>query len=190
MWRITPGKRTHSQETNREIEYLYELYKQPFIQFAIRNYPIDAETAADVYQESFTAMYENIRNGKYTDRKTSLKTYLFEIGKHHIFKSLNKEQKEASVVQTLASEWARQNYSSEEWNEAQGIVAQLIEDADTDCNKILTLYYWEHRKMEEIARCMNYKSEQVAKNKKSSCLRRLSFELKRRLEAAGIRLGK
>lgn len=183
-------KKTASRQAAEEINALYELYKQPFIQFATRNYPVDEETATDIYQESFTAMYQNISNGKYKERNTSLKTYLFEIGKHHIFNHLNKEQKEVNLLQTLASEWATQQYSVEEWNEAQDIVAKLIKEADTDCNKVLTLYYWERRKMEEIARCMNYKTEQVAKNKKSSCLRRLSYELKRRLENAGITLGK
>lgn len=175
---------------SKEIELLYERYKSPFIAFATRNYPIDENTAADVYQESFTAMYQNIKEGKYTERQTSLKTYLFEIGKHHILNVLNREQKEVAALQTLASEWAVQQVSTEDWNEAQSIVTQLIGQADTDCNKVLILYYWEHRRMEEIARYMNYKTEQVAKNKKSSCLRRLSFELRKRLKAAGIILEK
>ena len=174
----------------KESENLYELYKQPFILFAISNYPISKDTAIDIYQESFTAMYQNIRNGKYTERNVSLKTYLFEIGKHHIFKYINKEQKENDILQMLASEWNVRQFPPEEWNEAQKIVSELLEEADTDCNKVLILYYWERWKMEEIARYMNYKTEQVAKNKKSSCLRRLSFELKRRLESVGIILGK
>ncbi|WP_303873860.1 RNA polymerase sigma factor [Bacteroides acidifaciens] len=183
------GKKSHSREMNKEIETLYELYKSPFIQFATKYYFVNEDTAADIYQESFTAMYQNIRNGKYTERNISLKTYLFEIGKHHIFKHLNQEQKKMGMLQTLASEWGAQQYPVEEWNEAQNIVSKLLEEADTDCNKVLTLYYWEHRKMEDIAQYMNYKTEQVAKNKKSSCLRRLSFELKKRLESAGIILG-
>ena len=183
-------KNNRSREMGKEIENLYELYKPPFILFAISNYPISKDTAIDIYQESFTAMYQNIRSEKYTERNVSLKTYLFEIGKHHIFKYINKEQKENDILQMLASEWNVRQFPPEEWNEAQKIVSELLEEADTDCNKVLILYYWERRKMEEIARYMNYKTEQVAKNKKSSCLRRLSFELKRRLESVGIILGK
>lgn len=141
----------------KEIENLYELYKPPFILFAISNYPISKDTAIDIYQESFTAMYQNIRSGKYTERNVSLKTYLFEIGKHHIFKYINKEQKENDILQMLASEWNVRQFPPEEWNEAQKIVSELLEEADTDCNKVLILYYWERRKMEEIARYMNYK---------------------------------
>lgn len=70
-------------------------------------------------------MYQNIRNGKYIERNISLKTYLFEIGKHHIFKYLNQEQKEMGMLQTLASEWSAQQYPVEEWNEAQNIVSNV-----------------------------------------------------------------
>ena len=183
-------KNNRSREMGKETENWYELYNEPFMLFAISNYPISKDTAIDIYQESFTAMYQNIRSGKYTERNVSLKTYLFEIGKHHIFKYINKEQKENDILQMLASEWNVRQFPPEEWNEAQKIVSELLEEADTDCNKVLILYYWERRKMEEIARYMNYKTEQVAKNKKSSCLRRLSFGLKRRLESVGIILGK
>ena len=40
--------------------------------------------------------------------------------------------------------------------------------------------------MAEIALRMNYKDADVAKNKKSSCLRRLTFELQKRLETIDI----
>ena len=89
----------------KEIENLYELYKPPFILFAISNYPISKDTAIDIYQESFTAMYQNIRSGKYTERNVSLKTYLFEIGKHHIFKYNKNSQKNGKIWINKVSVW-------------------------------------------------------------------------------------
>ena len=171
----------------KEISRLYELYKSPFISFALKYDPVKEETAEDIYQESFTIMFRNVRDGKYRDRQASLKTYLFEIGKHRICTHLAKNKLEFVPIQTLSSEWAEENYNTEEWTEAQNIVNQMIEEADDTCNRILKLFYWERLKMEEIARQLNYKSEQVAKNKKSSCLRRFTFELKKRLELVGIK---
>lgn len=171
---------------NKEINSLYNLYKYPFLSFALKYYPIEEETAEDIYQESFMIMYQNVREGKFKDRQASLKTYLFEIGKHKICNYLAKNKLEFIPLQTLSSEWAEQNYDTEEWVEAQTIVNQLIDEADDICNQILRLYYWERLKMTDIARQLNYKSEQVAKNKKNSCLRRFTLELKRRLEQAGI----
>lgn len=171
---------------NKEINSLYNLYKYPFLSFALKYYPIEEETAEDIYQESFMIMYQNVREGKFKDRQASLKTYLFEIGKHKICNYLAKNKLEFIPLQTLSSEWVEQNYDTEEWMEAQTIVNQLIDEADDICNRILRLYYWERLKMTDIACQLNYKSEQVAKNKKNSCLRRFTFELKRRLEQAGI----
>lgn len=174
-------------DDSKEISQLYDLYKFSFISFALKYYPIEEETAEDIYQESFMIMYQNIREGKFRDRQASLKTYLFEIGKHRICNYLNKNKLEFIPLQTLSSEWVDQNYDMEEWTEAQKIVNMMINEADDICNQILRLYYWERLRMEEIARRLNYKSEQVAKNKKNSCLRRFTFELKRRLEKAEIR---
>lgn len=171
---------------NKEIDYLYNLYKSPFISFALKNYPIEEETAADIYQESFTSMCQNIKNGKYEDKGSSLKTYLFEIGKHQICKYLHQHRIEYVSIDNLASEWFEQNDYMEEWTEAQEVVNQLIEKAEDDCRQVLQLYYWKHLKMADIAKQMNYKTEQVAKNKKSSCLRRFAFELKRKLAERGI----
>lgn len=172
---------------NKDISELYKLYKAPFISFALKYYPINKETAEDIYQESFTIMYQNVRDGKFKNKQTSLKTYLFEIGKHKICSCLAKNKLEFIPLQTLSSEWVEQNFNAEEWMEAQTIVNQLINEADDICNRILRFYYWERLKMEEIAIRLNYKSAQVAKNKKNSCMRRFSFELKRRLEQVEIK---
>ena len=160
---------------NREIDYLYNLYKPSFVSFALKNYPIGEETAADIYQESFMSMCQNVQDGKYVEKGSSLKTYLFEIGKHQICKYLNKHHIEYMPIENLSSEWFEQNDYMEEWAEAQEVVSQLIEKAEDDCGQVLKLYYRERLKMEYIAKQMNYKTEQVAKNKKSSCLRRLAF---------------
>lgn len=175
------------RESNQEIDRLYHLYKQPFVQFALKYYPVDEATALDVYQESFMALYQNVRDGKYKETQVSLKTYLFEIGKRQLCKWLTAAHKiETTDIQLLSSEWVDQQYEAEDWAKAQELVACLLTQADEVCKKVLTLYYWEKQKMEEIARQMNYKTEQVAKNKKSSCLRRLAFELKKRLQASDI----
>src|SRR5699024_2057712 len=88
----------------KEISRLYELYKSPFISFALKYYPVKEETAEDIYQESFTIMFRNVRDGKYRDRQASLKTYLFEIGKHRICTHLAKNKLEFVPIQTLSSE--------------------------------------------------------------------------------------
>lgn len=169
------------------IARLYELYKPPFIQFLLKNYALDEQTTEDIYQESFTTLCQNIREGRFKQGNASLKTYLFQIGKNNACNWLRKNrQQEPEEMQSLLSEWIEENDADKEWHQAQDIARMLVEEADDGCRQVLTLYYWEHLRMTEIAARMNFQSEQVAKNKKSSCLRRLTHELRRRLEATDI----
>ena len=50
---------------------------------------------------------------------------------------------------------------------------KLLESLGKDCKRVLVLYYYERLKMKEIAGIMNFANDQVAKNKKSSCLKKL-----------------
>lgn len=171
----------------KEIARLYGLYKTPFIQFLLKYYTLDEQTAEDVYQESFTALCQNIREGRFKEENASLKTYLFKIGKNKACDLLRKNRMlEPEDMQNLLSEWIEESNSEQEWHQAQDIARLLVQEADEGCREVLILYYWYRLKMTEIASRMKYQSEQVAKNKKSSCLRRLTYELRKRLEATDI----
>lgn len=174
-------------EQDKKIKQFYELYKESFLLFATKNYGIDEETIHDIYQESFWEMCQNIQNGKYKESKASLKTYLFAIGKNKTCKYLReKNRQEESTDNRLFFEWMEEQYEQTEWNRIQDIAYQLVHEAKDDCTKVLSLFYWKKKKLKEIARDMNYKSEQVAKNKRLSCIRRLTHELKLRLREADI----
>ena len=178
------GKGKHGRQ--QEVTRLYELYKPPFVSFLRKYYGIDNETAYDLYQESFTDMCQNVRNGKYTEGQSSLKTYLFEIGKRKACNWMRGNRMEPEEKQNLFSEWIAANETSREWTEAQEVAAQLVQETEETCRRVLALFYWERLPMAEIALRMNYKDADVAKNKKSSCLRRLTFELQKRLETNDI----
>ena len=95
------GKTGRQEEVTR----LYELYKPPFLSFLRKYYGIDKETACDLYQESFTALCQNVRDGKYTEGQASLKTYLFEIGKRKACNWMRSNSMEPEEKQSLFSEW-------------------------------------------------------------------------------------
>jgi DNA-directed RNA polymerase specialized sigma24 family protein len=52
-------------------------------------------------------------------------------------------------------------------------VKELMELIDVKCQKVLTLFYFHNLSMEDIAQEMDFKNEDVAKNKKLKCLKRL-----------------
>lgn len=62
----------------------------------------------------------------------------------------------------------------------------MVQQMQEPCNTVLTLYYWEQRTMEEIARKMNYSGAQVAKNRKLICMRKLKSTLYKRFVSEGL----
>lgn len=172
--------------SNDAVRKMYEQYQGKFVSFARKYYDVPPEDAGEIYHESFIKLYENLQANKYKDSGYSLHTYLFGIGKNYIKKYWERKERTDKVRQIPAQEWLLQYYKNHEWEEAQDVARRLIYESAGDCNKILQLYYWERKKMTEIAQLMDYKTEQVAKNKKRSCLQKITLELKGRLKKIGI----
>ena len=56
--------------------------------------------------------------------------------------------------------------------EEQSEVRRLMEQLGEGCRKVLVSYYYKRMRMREIAENMGYSSEQVAKNRKSDCMKK------------------
>lgn len=163
------------------IEQLYGLYRARFIGYIQKRYQLREEEIADIYHDSFLLMIDNIRTGKYKQQDASLFTYLLGIGKKRVLKKLQKE-----IERPLVAGWLSELLPDTDWKSALEEASRLVNEGESVCNQILQLFYWERLSMSEIAGRMGYQSASVAKSKKNSCMRRFSFELKRRLEEMGI----
>lgn len=165
-----------------QVSDVYDLYREAFVVYAINYFGVSREIAIDVYHDSFMEMLNNIRQGRYIQQKASLKTYLFSIGKHLLCKQLRRDKS-----LPLSAEWLKSTLGDTDWERAMDVVMELVDETDgTVCNRILKLFYWEQASMAEIAELMHYSSSDVAKNKKSSCLRRMAYMVKQRLSAMDI----
>lgn len=163
------------------VEQLYAHYRPLFIGYIRKRYQLEEEVASDIYHDSFLLMMDNIRTGKYQQQDASLLTYLLGIGKHLVLKRFQKEDK-----LPLVAEWVSELLPDTDWKYAQEEAYRLVNEGDSVCNRILRFFYWDWLSMAEIAERLEYQSADVAKSKKNSCLRRFSFELKRRLEGMDI----
>lgn len=170
-----------AQSDGGAISQLYDRYRGEFVAFARGEFSLREYDAVEIYQESFIALYENITNGKLTRLTASLKSYLFQIGRH---KMLNKHRNEAGRRSVDLTEAITER--SREWDLREQITYELVQQMQEPCNTVLTLYYWEELTMEQIARKMNYLGAQVAKNRKSLCMRKLKTTLYKRFVAEGL----
>lgn len=172
-----------SEDIIREegVEQLYILYRAQFMGYIRKRYQLAEDVASDIYHDSFLLMIDNVRTGKYRKQDASLLTYLLGIGKNLVLKRFQKEDE-----LPLVAEWVSELLPDADWRYAQEEAYRLVNEGDSVCNRILQFFYWNRLSMTEIAERLGYQSADVAKSKKNSCLRRFSFELKRRLESMDI----
>jgi RNA polymerase sigma-70 factor (ECF subfamily) len=149
---------------------VYQAHRSGFIQWAQSAYKIDEHTAADAFQDAVICLHSNIIRGKLENLSSSLKTYLYAIGKNIVRKKLQKE-----VVFDKDESWMLENLYAEPMdhfivNDRQRFVASLMEKIGEPCSTILKLFYFKGFSMKSIADTLNYKNENVAKTQKLRCL--------------------
>jgi RNA polymerase sigma-70 factor (ECF subfamily) len=156
---------------------VYQTYRRDFIKWASFKYSIDAEVAEDVFSDAVLDVYQNVLSERYhkSDR-ASLKSYLFEIGKNKILNILNRQKISETHLKIMAHQQGSSYNNIFEANKNEEIsskVKEMLDLIDSKCQKVLTLFYFHKLSMEEIATEMEFKNEDVAKNKKLKCLKRL-----------------
>lgn len=167
------------------ISKLYDTYCPEFIAFACGSFSVSRDTATDIYQESFIALYQNIQSGKLTNFSVSLKSYLFHIGKHKLM-NLHRNVSTHRHEQIGDLHFNIAHGESPDWLRKQEITYEAVLQMREPCSTVLTLYYWEKQSMAEIARRMEYKNEQVAVNRKSLCMKKLKQYLITLFKAEGL----
>ena len=64
------------------LDRFYIAHRMEFVKWADKTYGLGSSEAIDIYQDSFIILYENIMNGKLINLESSLKTYMFAVGKN------------------------------------------------------------------------------------------------------------
>ena len=171
----------------------YNKYKKPFLVFAKMNYGLSEDVTNDIYHETFLAYHQNVQNRNANNLSVQPQTYLFAIGKNKIadyFRKTNKEIKIERFPDTFSSndEGFDYFYKREESADKRRemIVYNAVCQMENPCKKLLFLYYWEKKSMKEIAKQMNYNSQDVATTTKSRCMRKIKTYLTQKLKEAEL----
>jgi RNA polymerase sigma-70 factor (ECF subfamily) len=162
---------------------LYRKHRSAFIQWAKKKYTgvvgreADADVA-DVYQQTFTIFYFNVRDGKFTGMTSSIRTYIFAIGKNLLNKLAEQKRTAEPIDDVKESDLPADTiFERYEATHRQQLVGALLDNLGEPCKTILTKYYYEDFSMESIAERMGYKTAGVAKKKKCECLTKIRAAL-------------
>ncbi|NVK53184.1 MAG: sigma-70 family RNA polymerase sigma factor [Flavobacteriaceae bacterium] len=157
------------------LKEIYLSYKEDFILFA-KKHSITNDTVLDIYQDVIIALMENIALGKLTTLKSSLKTYIFSIGKYMIYE-YQRKNKTVHLTMTIESTESYDFLFQQELTSNQKKLYYSFKLLGEKCKEILTLFYYRGFTIDEISEHLNYNNKDVVKSQKSRCLKNLKDKI-------------
>ena len=166
-----------------QLAIIYKAYRSEFIAWICSHFQCSRDDARDVYQVSILILYENIINDRLLQLKSSIKTYLFAIGKNKFLEMKKEESRLQGNVNGADIEIEEvASWEIEEREEKLEMVAEGMNDLGEPCKTLLELYYHHGMSMEEIAERLSYKNRETTKNLKYKCLKRMRKIFNQKLE--------
>jgi len=165
-----------------EVSKLYNCYRDAFLNFG-KKYGLSYDDLCDIYQEAFIALRKHALNDKLSTVNSSLKTYLFGIGKYKIF-DLLKEKKSTTSFDTTkrgiydSTEIVITENNEEELSHEQGLLRVCFKKLGKKCQEVLTLFYSRGLSIDDIVEHTDYTDGSVVRSQKSRCLKTLKDMIK------------
>lgn len=170
-----------------ELGRIYAEYRAEFLHWISREFNCSTDDSKDIYQLTILIFYDNVRSGKLEHLVSSIKTYLFGIGKNVARDNLRKVKRNAPIDQHA---WLTE-YLADEPDEKPdenlfAVARKVLTDLGQPCQRLVELFYYERKSMEEIRIELNYKNADTAKNQKCKCMARLRSLFEKELSTATV----
>ena len=163
-------------EDRLKLKKLYEDFRDQFFGFG-RRYQLDDSDLSDIYQEAFLALRKHALSGRLEKVNCSMKTYLFQIGKHMIYDLFKYKGRnlpyEANLHIAGEEEIEVDIQQGDALSSQQRELRIRFKNLDEKCRKLLTLYYYRGLTLEEIAPVAGLRNANVVKVQKHRCLEKL-----------------
>ena len=139
------------------------------------------EINTDFIKEYVLEAIENVKEGKLTTLTSSLKTYLFSIGKYTLLNQL-KNKKRIAPTEAIYPEIEiadNQYFEQIELTHRQQIIEKSFQQLGEQCRELLTLFYYHRYSIENIKITMKYSNDNTVKATKSRCMKSLKTILEK-----------
>jgi len=158
----------------QQLALIYEKYRSEFLHWIVKEFHCSPEDSKDIYQFTILIFYDNIKSGRLERLVSSVKTYLFGIGKNVAREHLRRAKRNTSIG---GEEWLGAPFVDETDQQIEEYVFEAANRAVAGLDKpgrtLIELYYYERKSMQEISAIMNYKNADTAKNQKCKSMARL-----------------
>jgi len=161
------------KETEKD-RALSTIYKQAYnmIEKLITSNSGSTQDAEDIFHDGLISFYKQAQNN--LQLTCAINTYLYAICRNLWLKRLRKSGR-SDQLDEQHNEIVELDRNPEAFlinDECAALVAHKLGQLGGDCQKLITYAYFDHYKADKIAKLMNYASPQVARNKKSNCMKR------------------
>ena len=157
---------------------IYGLYRNEFIHLYGQRLWKKNDEIFDIYQDAFLEFCNKIYTNKLNEASltSTLKTYLFGIGKFKVMEANRKNNKTLELLTEPPDMSDEEEPGFDIENEK--LIQKAVNQIGEPCHTILVKQYWEDKSGEEIAAEMNYKNKDTAKTQKYKCIQKLKSDLK------------
>jgi RNA polymerase sigma factor (sigma-70 family) len=155
------------------VRRLYENYFEGIVAQVCMNGG-NREDGADIFQESVLVLIDKVKTGQFRG-DSSIKTFLSAIARNlwlHELRTRNRRNAREAIYMKEAN---KNEESVDSFFDTQntGALLQVLEEVGHPCKKILTGFYYEEKSMKELLMQFDYENEQVLRNRKSKCMKKL-----------------
>lgn len=164
---------TKEADNDRAFEYCYREFYALIEKNVLANSG-DARDAEDIFQDGLIVLYHQIKKDQ-LNLTCSLRTYLYSICRNLWLKKLRKSSRVVELSDALQQYVTieESHLKTLEKTEEKEVIAGFLDQLNEGCRKILLYFYFDKIRMAEIAERMGLSGEQVAKNKKAGCMKKL-----------------
>lgn len=157
----------------KPVRQLYHHYFENVVAHVCSNNG-DRDDGADIFQEAVLIFIEKVKNGQFRG-ECSIKTFLMGIVRNLWLFELRtrsrRNNRETIYMDGEDKEVELSGFLGDK-KDTRGL-QQVLDKIGETCKKILIGYYYEEKSMKELLSQFDYENEQVLRNRKSKCMKKV-----------------
>jgi RNA polymerase sigma factor (sigma-70 family) len=164
----------NKNSTDAALRFMYRMHFDLLSRYVFNNNG-NEQDAEDIFQEVMVAFINLVKAGKFRG-ESSIKTFLFSLNKNMWLNELKRRGRSIAREEKYKSLHDEKDLTPDtamELRQTKNDLMKAIDELGDACKKILVLFYFENKSIKEILATLPYENEQVVRNKKSKCLKKL-----------------
>lgn len=162
-------QKLYAQQGDRLFRNLYVRERKPFVKWAEKSFNCAPEKAKEIFHDSLTIFYTKVATKEVTTLRSSMKTYLYGIGRNLLLRSYREKGPTVDIDEFDIIQEEEDKIDEEILNS----MLTALDELNEGCIRLLTLFYFRNYAIDAIAAEMGIDSMDVVRTKKYKCLQQL-----------------